>query len=59
MMVLMIITLLAPFSFLQEELAALRFVQSMYGSLEMSYPLAFFRELRRASGILALAETSL
>ena len=56
-MVLMKITLLA--TFLQEELAALRFVQSMYGSLERSHAPAFFRELRRASGILALAETSL
>ena len=53
----MIITLLLAL-FLQEELAALRFVQSMYGSLDRSYPLAFFRELRRASGILALAEMS-
>ena len=48
---------LAP-PFLQEELTALRLVQSMYGSLEMSYPLALFRELRRVSGILALAEMS-
>ena len=55
--VLVIVTLLAP-PFLQEELTALRFVQSMYGSLETSYPLAFFRELRRASGILAFAEMS-